>query len=168
MRLFVFIRHLPCPTSGFRNFLCWSAARLHLVVMDDTAVCWTIPFVERKCTPLCCVWRAKRKLQGCKYFSQQYLLCNYLITSALQNLLFCVPKAAVLHGKSVGFALQKSRFRNVKAQLSLFKGIILTKQGLQYVFSMAKMWGHDSLMQAIKKNRHCKWMQWRKMNNQLL
>ncbi|KJJ86674.1 hypothetical protein M573_119039 [Prevotella intermedia ZT] len=35
----------------------------------------------------------------------------------LQNLLFCIPKAAVLHGKSVGFALQKSRFRNVKAKL---------------------------------------------------
>ena len=45
----------------------------------------------------------------------------------LQNLLFCVPKAAVLHGKSVGFASQKSRFRNVKAQLSLFNGIIFTK-----------------------------------------
>ncbi|WP_394365953.1 hypothetical protein [Prevotella intermedia] len=45
----------------------------------------------------------------------------------LQNLLFCVPKAAVLHGKSVGFATQKSRFRNVKAQLSLFNGIIFTK-----------------------------------------
>ncbi|WP_260426887.1 hypothetical protein [Prevotella intermedia] len=41
----------------------------------------------------------------------------------LQNLLFCVPKAAVLHGKSVGFASQKSRFRNVKAQLSLFNRI---------------------------------------------
>ena len=74
----------------------------------------------------------------------------------MQNLLFCVPKAAVLHGKSVGFAMQKSRFRNVKAQLSLFKGIILTKQGLWYVFLIAEMWGHDSLMQAIKKNRHCK------------
>ncbi|ATV52148.1 hypothetical protein CTM50_03240 [Prevotella intermedia] len=33
-----------------------------------------------------------------------------------------------MHGKSVCFALQKSRFRNVKAQLSLFKGIILTKR----------------------------------------
>ncbi|AFJ09355.1 hypothetical protein PI172_1195 [Prevotella intermedia] len=33
-----------------------------------------------------------------------------------------------MHGKSVGFALQKSRFRNAKAQLSLFKGIIFTKQ----------------------------------------
>ncbi|PJI20892.1 hypothetical protein CTM53_00250 [Prevotella intermedia] len=45
----------------------------------------------------------------------------------LQNLLFCVPKAAVLHGKSVGFASQKSHFRNAKAQLSLFNRIIFTK-----------------------------------------
>jgi len=50
-----------------------------------------------------------------------------LAINALQNLLFCIPKAAVLHGKSVGFALQKSRFRNVKAQLSLFKENIFTK-----------------------------------------
>ena len=64
----------------------------------------------------------------CKYFSQECLLRNCLFINALQNLLFCVPKAAVLHGKSVCFALQKSRFRNVKAQLSLFKGIILTKR----------------------------------------
>ena len=49
----------------------------------------------------------------------------------LQNLLFCVPKAAVLHGKSVGFATQNSRFRNVKAQLSLFNGIIFTKLKLK-------------------------------------
>ena len=55
------------------------------------------------------------------------LLCNNLITNVLQNLLFCIPKAAVLHGKSVGFASQKSRFRNVKARLSLFKRIIFTK-----------------------------------------
>ncbi|PIN29231.1 hypothetical protein [Prevotella intermedia] len=48
--------------------------------------------------------------------------------SVLQNLLFCVPKAAVLHGKSVGFASQKSRFRNVKTQLSIFKRIIFTKR----------------------------------------
>jgi len=44
--------------------------------------------------------------------------------------LFCVPKAAVLHGKSVGFAAQKSRFRNAKAQLSFFKRIIFTKARL--------------------------------------
>jgi len=56
-----------------------------------------------------------------------YLLLNNLVINVLQNLLFCIPKAAVLHGKSVGFALQKSRFRNVKAQLSLFNGIIFTK-----------------------------------------
>ncbi|ATV28142.1 hypothetical protein CTM63_02730 [Prevotella intermedia] len=41
--------------------------------------------------------------------------------------MFCVLKAAVLQGKSVGFASQKSRFRNVKVQLSLFKRIIFTK-----------------------------------------
>jgi hypothetical protein len=41
--------------------------------------------------------------------------------------LFCIPKAAVLHPKSVGFAAKKSRFRNAKAQLSLFKRIIFTK-----------------------------------------
>ncbi|APW32092.1 hypothetical protein BWX39_05255 [Prevotella intermedia ATCC 25611 = DSM 20706] len=41
--------------------------------------------------------------------------------------MFCNPKAAVLHGKSVGFASQNSRFRNVKVQLSLFKRIIFTK-----------------------------------------
>ena len=68
-----------------------------------------------------------KQLQGCKYFSQDYLLFNHFIIKALQNLLFCIPKAAVLHGKSVGFVLQKSRFRNVKAQLSLFKRIIFTK-----------------------------------------
>ncbi|PDP68430.1 hypothetical protein [Prevotella intermedia] len=52
---------------------------------------------------------------------------NQLIINALQNLLFCVPKVALLHGKSVGFASQNSRFRNAKAQLSLFKRIIFTK-----------------------------------------
>ncbi|RRF88014.1 hypothetical protein D2S45_03030 [Prevotella intermedia] len=31
--------------------------------------------------------------------------------NALQNQLFCILKAAVLHGKTVGFALQNSRFR---------------------------------------------------------
>ncbi|AFJ09231.1 hypothetical protein PI172_1226 [Prevotella intermedia] len=32
-----------------------------------------------------------------------------------------------MQGKSVGFAAQNSRFRNVKTQLSLFKRIIFTK-----------------------------------------
>ncbi|PDP67586.1 hypothetical protein [Prevotella intermedia] len=47
--------------------------------------------------------------------------------NALQNLLFCIPKAAVLHGKSVGFAAQNSRFRNAKSKLAFFKEIIFTK-----------------------------------------
>ncbi|ATV27715.1 hypothetical protein CTM63_00245 [Prevotella intermedia] len=54
----------------------------------------------------------------------------------LQNLLFCIPKAAVLHGKSVGFASQNSRFRNIKAQLSVFNRIIFTK--LMYMRVMLK------------------------------
>ena len=66
----------------------------------------------------------------CKYFSQVKLLHNRLVVNALQNLLFCIPKAAVLHGKSVGFALQNSRFRNAKSKLPIFNEIIFTKQGL--------------------------------------
>jgi len=44
--------------------------------------------------------------------------------------LFCIPKTALLHGKSVGFAAQKSRFRNAKTQLLLFNRIIFTKTKL--------------------------------------
>ncbi|PDP58404.1 hypothetical protein [Prevotella intermedia] len=40
--------------------------------------------------------------------------------------MFCIPKAAVLHGKSVGFALQNSRFRSAKSKLPFFVGIIFT------------------------------------------
>ena len=64
----------------------------------------------------------------CKYFLQEFILFNPFIINVLQNLLFCVPKAAVLHGKSVGFASQKSRFRNAKSKLPFFKEIIFTKQ----------------------------------------
>ncbi|PDP58458.1 hypothetical protein CLI71_11370 [Prevotella intermedia] len=53
--------------------------------------------------------------------------------------MFCVPKAAVLHGKSVGFASQKSRFRNVKAQLSLFNGIIFTKLDRNFLKTSASL-----------------------------
>ena len=73
----------------------------------------------------------------CKYFSQAHLLCNHLFINTLRNLLSCILKAAVLHGKSVGFALQKSRFRNVKAQLSLFKRIIFTKSKLFPIVTIA-------------------------------
>ena len=64
----------------------------------------------------------------CKYFSQEFLLLNSFIINVLQNLLFCIPKAALLHGKSVGFAWQKSRFRNAKSKLPFFEEIIFTKQ----------------------------------------
>ena len=63
----------------------------------------------------------------CKYFSQAYLSHNHLIINTLQNLLFCNPKAAVLHGKSIGFAAQKSRFRSVKSKSAFFFGSFFTK-----------------------------------------
>ncbi|ATV56028.1 hypothetical protein CTM61_11950 [Prevotella intermedia] len=47
--------------------------------------------------------------------------------NTLQNLLFCNPKAALLHGKSVGFALQNNRFRNAKTKLPFFFGSFFTK-----------------------------------------
>ncbi|WP_232527481.1 hypothetical protein [Prevotella intermedia] len=55
---------------------------------------------------------------------------NYLVINALQNLLFCIPKAALLHGKSVCFTLQKSRFRSAKSKLAFFFGTIFTKARL--------------------------------------
>ena len=55
----------------------------------------------------------------------QSVYTNFDISSF--SLISCIPKAAVLHGKSVGFATQNSRFRNVKTQLSFFKRIIFTK-----------------------------------------
>ncbi|ATV55597.1 hypothetical protein CTM61_09295 [Prevotella intermedia] len=61
---------------------------------------------------------------------------NYLVVNVLQNLLFCVPKAAVLHGKSVGFATQNSRFRNAKSKLCFFVGIIFTKLRVLYSFTI--------------------------------
>ena len=45
----------------------------------------------------------------------------------MQNLCFYIVKAAVLHGKSVGFASQKSRFRNAKLKLLFFYRIIFTE-----------------------------------------
>ena len=50
------------------------------------------------------------------------------------SLISYVPKVAVLHGKSVGFALQKSRFRNAKSKLSFFLQIIFTKAEYNYNF----------------------------------
>ncbi|APW34367.1 hypothetical protein BWX40_05690 [Prevotella intermedia] len=60
---------------------------------------------------------------------------NFFVTNVLQNLLFYIPKAAVLHGKSVGFASQKSRFRNVKSQLSFSTKLSLQNKRTFRVFS---------------------------------
>ncbi|ATV37868.1 hypothetical protein CTI16_00945 [Prevotella intermedia] len=53
----------------------------------------------------------RKTQQRFKHFSQTYLSPNSLFINTLQNLLFRIPKAAVLHGKSIGFASQKSCFR---------------------------------------------------------
>ena len=58
------------------------------------------------------------------------MLRNRLAINALQNLLFCIPKAALLHCKSVCFTLQKSRFRSAKSKLAFFFGTIFTKARL--------------------------------------
>nr|WP_253851791.1 hypothetical protein [Prevotella intermedia] len=50
-----------------------------------------------------------------------------MFISVLQNILFCVPKAALLQGKRAAFGVQNLRFRNIKAQLSVFNRIIFTK-----------------------------------------
>ena len=65
------------------------------------------------------------------------MLLSQLIINVLQNLLFCVPKTAVLHGKSVGFASQNSRFRNAKTKLSFFFRIIFTKSRRFYYLTQA-------------------------------
>jgi len=69
----------------------------------------------------------------CKYFLQAQLPHNSLYINVLQNLLFCVPKAAVLHGKSVGFAAQNSRLRHAKSKLLFFKKLSLQNQSVFHV-----------------------------------
>ncbi|PIK21074.1 hypothetical protein CTI18_06930 [Prevotella intermedia] len=63
---------------------------------------------------------------------------NYLIINTLQNLLFCNAKAALLHGKSVGFASQNSRFRNVKSKLSFSYELSLQNQDCFLGISISK------------------------------
>ena len=84
------------------------------------------------------LYRVKKELSMCKHFSQEFVLLNPFIINVLQNLLFCIVKAAVLHGKSVGFALQKSRFRNAKSKLPFSFGIIFTKRKLFSGFAFGK------------------------------
>jgi len=95
-------------------------SKKYFSISNDSPAC-NIPlnfhfrgFFSYSISPIHLITIGRKRQQWCKYFSQQYLSHNKLIINALQNLLFCIPKAAVLHGKSVGFASQNSRFRNVK------------------------------------------------------
>ncbi|WP_279171939.1 hypothetical protein [Prevotella nigrescens] len=56
----------------------------------------------------------EKNTMDCKYFPQIQLSRNLLVVSALQNLLFCILKAALLPSNSVGFASQNSCYCNVK------------------------------------------------------
>ena len=89
----------------------------------------------------------------CKYFSQTPSLLNVLTINALQNLLFCILKAALLHGKSVGFATQNSRFRNAKTHFSIFNRIIFTKLNRRTLIisleRLAKQYLRDSLLDLL-------------------
>ncbi|ATV54985.1 hypothetical protein CTM53_03950 [Prevotella intermedia] len=80
---------------------------------------------------------------------------NPFIINALQNLLFCIPKAAVLHGKSIGFALQKSRFRNAKSKLPLFSGIIFTKRRCFWENLTLNEWEKNSIATTTAERFLC-------------
>ena len=58
------------------------------------------------------------------------LSVTYLLSILLQNLLFCIPIVAVLHGKSGCLAMQNNRFYDTKPPLLFFKRIIFTKPRL--------------------------------------
>jgi hypothetical protein len=62
----------------------------------------------------------------------QLVYANFYFSSF--SLISYERKVAVLHGKSVGFASQKSRFRNAKSKLSFFLQIIFTKAEYNYNF----------------------------------
>ena len=85
----------------------------------------------------------KNTKESCKYFSQANLLHNYFIINALQNLLFCNPKAQVLHGKRGCFASQNLRFRNAKSKLPFFIGIFFTK----------RRWFSSSALEVLESSR---------------
>jgi len=59
--------------------------------------------------------------------------------------LFCVPKAAVLHGKSVGFALQNSRFRNAKSKLVFLSELSLQNDG-DFIIHLSSEFDNEKLL----------------------
>ena len=101
-------------------------------------------------SPIHIIYISKKNPTTCKYFSQAQLLRNHLFINALQNLLFCIPKVAVLHGKSVGFTLQNSRFRNAKTKLSIFDVIIFTKPRLFFIYTFQQKQGNYSTNKRLQ------------------
>ncbi|WP_238319760.1 hypothetical protein [Prevotella intermedia] len=57
--------------------------------------------------------------------------------------MFCIPKAAVLHGKSGCFVSQNSRFRNAKSKLPFFLGIIFTKTMIFFCIFLKRQRGNQ-------------------------
>ena len=53
-------------------------------------------------------------------FRRRIYNITLLAINVLQNLLFCIPKAAVLHGKSVGFAAQKEPLSQRQIEITIF------------------------------------------------
>jgi len=58
-------------------------------------------------------------MQIIPFLPHYQLVCNNFDFSSF-SLISCIVKVAVLHGKSVGFVSQKSRFRNAKLKLLFF------------------------------------------------
>ena len=67
----------------------------------------------------------KQRHQVARSFPNRYL---FSLTNKVTSLfpISCILEI-ILQGKSIGFASRNSRFRNVRAQLLLFNGIIFTK-----------------------------------------
>ena len=72
-------------------------------------------------------------MQIIPFLPHYQLVCNNFDFSSF-SLISCIPKAAVLHGKSVGFALQKSRFRNAKRSYYFLTELSLQKQTESLIF----------------------------------
>nr|WP_084608963.1 hypothetical protein [Prevotella falsenii] len=71
----------------------------------------------------------------------------------MKNLLFRIPKAAVLHGKTVGFAMQNLRFRNAKAELTFFYWNYSYKRKAAFKFFLESL--EDSSFPRIYRCTRC-------------
>ena len=88
--------------------------------------------------PFSYVWLINLQAKICKYFSIQVVCHNILVINVLENLLFCIPKAAVLQRKTYAFTVQNSHFRNAKLKLSFFsRNIFTSRRHLSFFISLA-------------------------------